>query len=61
MIFSENRCPLFRIMLLAGKPGAVQTSGQNGEAFSPQANGLLKSREAAGLHAARSDYPLNIL
>jgi hypothetical protein len=39
----------------------VQISGENGEAFSPQANGLLKPREAAGLHAARNDYRLNIL
>jgi hypothetical protein len=36
----------------------VQISGENGEAFSPQANGLLKPREAVGPPAARIDIEL---
>jgi hypothetical protein len=39
----------------------VQINGENGEAFSPQANGLLKADEAAGHHATRRDYRINIL
>jgi hypothetical protein len=39
----------------------VQISGENGEAFSPQANGLLKPHDAAGLRAARIDDRINKL